>query len=65
MSPSSGLKDITLLRNLPYKTVSSEETFFARGILYHEGILCYYFSPYRTGTPRRPAAPISLIAVSL
>lgn len=64
MSPSSGLKDITLLHNLPYKTASSEEIFFASGILYHGGFLCYYFSPYRTDTPRPPAAPIPLIAVS-
>ena len=40
ISPSSGLKDITLLLYLSYKTVSSEEIFFACGILYHGGFLC-------------------------
>lgn len=64
VSPSSGWKDVTLLRNLPNKTVSSEEVFFACGILYPTGYLCHYFSPYRTDTPRPPAAPLTLTAVS-
>lgn len=44
VSPSSGLKDIAFLHNLPYRTFSPEEIFFARGILYHGSFLWYYFA---------------------
>lgn len=58
---SSGLKDITILHNLPYKTVSSQEIFFPCGILCHEGFLRCYFSLYTTDTPRLSAAPYPLL----
>lgn len=63
LSPSSGLEDVTLLHNLPYKIVSSEGIFL-HVASFTMGVFFAINSPYRTDTPRPPSAPTSFIAVS-